>query len=149
MKQYLYAVAAWLALYVGIFALPLQDAAPALAQGVSPNQMFGCNQSAQYAGTAGTVQLVAAAANGTARIYVCGFTVTAGVAATFQFEYGTGTNCATSPQAITPAFGLPANGSVVDDHAFYAGITPVPAGQNLCVVITGGPAPMIVYYTQF
>ncbi len=128
-------------------------AGQAAGQGVSPTQMFGCNQSVQNAGAAGTIPLVAAGANGISRIYVCGFTVTSAVGATFQLFTYTGTSgaCTTQGTAITPALTLPANSPPIVDHQpFYAGLPPVAAGNNLCAVVGGtGPAPFIVYYTQF
>jgi hypothetical protein len=132
-------------LILGLSALAV---APAGADPVSQSATYACVHSAQYAGTAGTSRLVAGGA--ASQIYVCGFTVTASAASTFQLEYGTGTNCASVGATITPAFNLPANGSLVDHQTYYAGIPPVPAGSDLCVIVGGtGPAPMIVYYSQF
>lgn len=131
-----------------LFTLAMLGTAPAKADPVFQSSTYACTHSAQYAGTAGTSKLVSGTA--TQGIYVCGFAVTASVASTFQLEYGTGSNCGTGTTTITPAFSLPANGSLVDHQTYYAGIPAVPPGNDLCVVIGGtGPAPDIVYYTQF
>lgn len=124
----------------------------ALAQGVSPAQMFGCNKAAPFTGNTGTTQLLVSSSGSTAQIYVCGFDFTAAAASTAQLEYGTQvTNpCDTSATTITPALNVSATVPTVDHQPFYAGITPVPNGKQLCVAIGGtGPASGIVYYTQF
>lgn len=136
-------LAALLALAAALLAI-----APAGADPVYQSQTIACTRSAQYAGTAGTALLVTG--NALNQIYVCGFAVAASAASTFQLEYGTGGSCGGGTQTITPAFALPANGSLVDHQTYYAGIPAVPVGNNLCVVIGGtGPAPVIVYYAQF
>lgn len=118
------------------------------ADPVYQSQAYVCDRAATLAGTAGATQIVATGA--TSQIYLCGFAFGATAAATVQFEYGTGTNCGTGTTIITPAFSLAANGVLVDHQSFYAGIPPVPNGNNLCVLVGGtGPAPGIVYYTQF
>lgn len=126
--------------------------APAVADPVYQSQTLACTHSAQFAGASGTAQLVAAG-TGTAvnaQIYICGWDLVPTAAATVQFEYGTGTNCGTGTQTITPEFSISANEPLIDHQPYYAGFTPIPAGQNLCMVVGGtGPVPGLVFYTQF
>ena len=63
----------WLTLLVVLLLAPLS----AHAQGVSPNQMFGCNQTAKYdASTSGTTRLVLGVSN--KQTYVCGWNIMPG-----------------------------------------------------------------------
>jgi|SRR5579862_2855787 len=121
----------------------------ARADPVYQSQTYACTHAAQTAGTAGTIQLVASSGS-IAQIYVCGWDVVATAAATWQLEYGTGATCGSGTTTITPAFSLAANGIFIEPHFYYDGIPAVPNGNNLCVVIGGtGPAPTILYYSQF
>lgn len=141
MKRIVLAFAAWLALC----------AAPALAQGVSPNQMFGCNQSKIYdASTSGATLLVSA--NSAGRIYVCGFVFWSAGTVNVDLIYGTTTTnpCDTGTTKITPAFQFTAQTGIVDHLPVYTGLLPAPVGDNLCINTTAGVAVQaIVYYTQF
>lgn len=132
--------AACLALLVG--------SAKSQVAGVSPAQMFGCNKSAQTS-TVGSNVLLAASSGAAARIYACGFTFApAGTTPTMSLFWATtGTSCASSNGAVTPIMG--ATSPLVDDHAFYAGLPPVPNGQDLCAALVGAGSSLIVYYTQF
>jgi hypothetical protein len=135
-----------------LIGLALTFVSPALSQGVSPAQMFGCNKAATFSGSTGTTQLLASSSGSVAQIYVCGFDFTASAASTATLEYGTQvTNpCDTGTTTVTPALNVSATVPTVDHQPFYAGITPVPNGKQLCVAIGGtGPASGIVYYTQF
>src|ERR1700744_392455 len=76
----------------------------ARAQGVSPNQMFGCNQSANYdASTSGATRLVVGAT--TKGIYVCGWNIMPAGTVSVQLVYGTqvSTPCDTGQTPVTPA----------------------------------------------
>ena len=98
--------------------------------------------------TSATTQLVAAVTG--ANIYVCGFDINqaGGTADTAKFEYGTGTACATGPQALTGVFtGNTSAGAMTNVHVTDEGFTqfttntagvPVPS-QELCIVTTGTP----------
>lgn len=122
---------------------------PAQAQGVSPNQMFGCNQAKIYdASTSGATRLVVGVAG--KGIYVCGWNFLAGGTVNVSLVYGTGTNCGTGTQAITPAFQFTAQTADVDHLPVYTGIPPVPPSNDLCINASGGVAVQaVVYYTQF
>jgi hypothetical protein len=132
-----------------MFGLLLAMASPAMAQGVSPNQMFGCNQSKFYdASTSGATKLVAGVAG--KGIYVCGWNFLAGGTVNVSLVYGTGTNCGTGTTAITPAFQFTAQTADIDHLPVYTGITPVPTPNDLCINASAGVAVQaIVYYTQF
>lgn len=123
----------------------------AKAQGVSPNQMFGCNQSAKYdASTNGATRLVQG--NATQGIYVCGWNIMPAGTVSVQFVYGTQTTnpCDTGQTPITPAFQLTAQIPEVDHLPVYTGITPVPAGKDVCLVTNAGVAVQsILYFTRF
>lgn len=121
----------------------------AYAQGVSPNQMFGCNQAAIYdASTTGSTKLVTGNAN--QRIYVCGWNLFGGGTVSVKLVYGTGGTCGAGTQAITPAFQLTAQTRDVDHLPVYTGIPPVPSSNDLCLNASGAVAVQaIVYYTQF
>lgn len=129
--------------------LAILNAQPAMAQGVSPNQMFGCNQSAIYdASTAGATKLVTGVSN--KRIYVCGWNILSGGTVNVSLIYGTGGTCGSGTTSITPAFQLTAQISEVDHLPVYTGIAAVPASNDLCINASGGVAVQaIVYYTLF
>jgi hypothetical protein len=117
--------------------------------GVSPSQMFGCNQSALYdASTSGSTRLVVG--NTTQRIYVCGWNLMSGGTVNVKLVYGTGGSCGTGTTAITPAFEFTAQSTNIDHLPVYTGITPVPSGNDLCINESSGVAfGGIVYFSQF
>lgn len=119
------------------------------AQGVSPNQMFGCNQSAFYDNnTSGSTLLVTGVA--TKGIYVCGWNIWSGGTVSVKLVYGTGATCGSGTTAITPAFQFTAQTGDVDHLPVYTGITPVPVSNNLCINASSGVAVQaVVYFTQF
>lgn len=129
------------------FALLLP--ASAMAQGVSPSQMFGCNQSAQYdASTSGNTRLVIGAAN--KQIYVCGFNFFSNGSVSVSLVYGTGGTCGSGTGSVTPAFEFGAQTGEVDHLPVYTGLPPAPISNDLCIKTTGAVAVQaIVYYTQF
>lgn len=137
-----------------ILAAFLALVVPAAAQnnpGVSPNQMFGCNQSAQFdASTSGASTLVLA--NTAGRIYVCGFDFWADGTVNVGLVYGTTVSnpCDTGQAKVTPAFQFTAQTGFGDHLAVYTGLTPVPLHNNLCINLSGSVGVQaIVYYTQF
>lgn len=121
----------------------------ASAQGVSPNQMFGCNQSAQYdASTNGATKLVTGVAS--KRIYVCGWNILAAGTVNVSLVYGTGGTCGSGTTSVTPAWQFTAQVNNTDHLPVYTGILPVPASNDLCINASGGVAVQaVVYYTQF
>lgn len=123
--------------------------APASADPVYQSQTYACTKAAQFAGTASTTaRIVQGTAAG--QIYICGWSLfaTAGPT-TFQFQYGTGTNCGTGTVTLTPQFSLAASQPFVDHTSFYSGFTPIPPGNDLCIVVGTGATPGLVYFTQF
>ena len=84
-------------------------------------------------GSATTTQLVALSS--TASVYVCSFygTAVVGTAATYTWEYGTGSSCGTGTTALTGAM-------VGGGFLNVLGEFHTPVGQALCVV-TGGTSP--------
>jgi hypothetical protein len=121
----------------------------ARAAGISPSQMFGCNQSAQYdASTSGNTLLITHAAN--KGIYVCGFDYFSNGTAAVDLVYGTGSACGTGTTKITPAFELGAQTGIVDHLPVYTGLPPAPTPNDVCIDVNGAVAVQaIVYYTQF
>lgn len=137
----------WLAI-AAVLALCGFAQAQALV-GVSPNQMFGCNQSAIYdASTSGATKLVTGSAN--QRIYVCGFNFWSNGTVSVGLVYGTGGTCGTGQTEVTPAYPFTAQTGIVDHLPVYTGLPPVPASNDLCLNTTGSVAVQaIVYYTKF
>jgi hypothetical protein len=132
-----------------LFALAVAFADPAMAQGISPSQMFGCNQSAQYdASTSGNTKLVTGVAN--KLIYVCGFNFFSNGTVNVSLVYGTGGTCGTGTGSVTPAFEFGAQTGTVDHLPVYTGLPGAPASNDLCIKTSGAVAVQaIVYYTQF
>lgn len=134
-----------------ILAAAFLGATAAQAQGVSPNQMFGCNQSAKYdANTNGATRMVVG--NAAKGIYVCGWNVMPAGTVSVQFVYGTQTTnpCDTGQTPITPAFQLTAQVPEIDHLPVYTGVTPVPVGKDVCILTNGAVAVQaILYFTQF
>lgn len=123
---------------------------PASAQGVSPNQMFGCNQSVQYDASTSGSTLLASSVGSTAQIYVCGWNFWSAGTANVKLVYGTGSTCGSGTTAITPAFQFTAQTGDVDHLPVYTGAKPVPNGSNLCINVSAGVAVQaVVWYTQF
>jgi hypothetical protein len=108
-----------------------------------------CNRSAQVPSSgAGTIKPIADPSVGTARIYVCGFTLAATASATAQLVGGTGATCTGSPQNLTGAMSMAAGTTIIDSSWVARGMRTQP-GAGLCVVITGtGPVAGVIYYSQ-
>jgi hypothetical protein len=138
-----------LAALAALLALCLPVAAQWGGVGVSPNQMFGCNQSALYdASTSGATRLIVGDATG--RIYVCGWNFWAAGTVNVGLVYGAGGACGTGTTKMTPAYQFTAQTGIVDHLPVYTGVTPVPSGNDLCINTSAGIAVQaIVYYTQF
>lgn len=117
--------------------------------GVSPNQMFGCNQSAIYdASTSGATKLATGVAN--KRIYVCGYSLWSASTVVVGFVYGTGGTCAVGQNEVTPLYQLTAQTGLVDHLPVYTGLPPVPASNDLCITTNAGTAVQaVIYYSQF
>jgi hypothetical protein len=66
-----------------------------------------------------------------------------------EFDYGTGTACATGNTKIVPAFQLTAQVGIVDGSPFYRGLKGA-ASNAFCIKTSAGVAAQaIVYYTKF
>lgn len=128
---------------IGLLALLVIAALP--RDGLAQTTPLYCTSSAKYdASTNGATQLVALGG----AIYVCGYTFFSAGTVNVGLEYGTGTNCATTPVTITPAYQLTAQTGVVEAASVYRGLF-VPAGQALCINASSGVAVQaIVYYIQ-
>lgn len=99
----------------------------------SQGPILQANQSAKIStSSAGLTQVVvgSTASSATQRIYVINWNVMANGTTTFQWEYGTGTNCGTGTQALTGAYPLTAQ-----TGAAIGAVGPVlilPPGNSLC-----------------
>ena len=109
---------------------------------------IGCGSSIVYdASTNGATQLVALSSGKV--IYVCGYTILASGTVNVELDYGTGTNCGTGNNKITPAYQLTAQVGAVDGSPIYRGLATI-ASNELCIKTSAGVAVQaIVYYTQF
>lgn len=98
---------------------------------------------------AATARLVTGATNINVSVCSYNFTAAAGTAATYTFNYGTGTTCGTGTTALTGAY---AGGAAEVISAESSGqIFAVPPGQDLCITFggTGGSAQGVLTYSQF
>jgi hypothetical protein len=89
------------------------------AQQLGP--IYCSQQAAAAAGFTTKTQVVAPAATGTARIFVCGYVASAALTGNITFQTGTGSNCATNSQAIGPTIQLPATGTFTDGSGVFRG----------------------------
>lgn len=125
---------------------------PARADPVYQSSTIACTRSANASLAAAGGVLVAASVAGK-QIYVCGFVfdTTATPSTGLQLEYAATGNCAAGPYiaAVTPAMAFAANTALVDHQTYYAGLLPVPSGNDLCLVETAGTVAAIVYFSQF
>lgn len=122
---------------------------------VANDQSGTCDSTAFYdASTTGATQLVAI--SGTKTIYICGFNFTTAstTAVNVGLVYGTGTNCATGQNKITPAYPLQAATSVspigiqVTGPALSKGLQTA-SGNALCINVSGAQAVQgLVWYKQ-
>jgi hypothetical protein len=103
--------------------------------------------------SATTAQLVAL--SGTTTIYVCSFVAAAnaGTNPSIQFEYGTGSNCATSPVVLTGAMATGVTVATGVAGPIFAGggsatIFKSAAGNELCAV-TAGTTPNFQGYVTY
>lgn len=84
--------------------------------------------------TAATTQVIAA---GNSAIQMCGFAATLAASNTFQFVYGSGTNCGTNQVVVSGAFNMGSAGGYMDYGGGDGAVVWIPAGNALCVVSTG------------
>lgn len=121
--------------------------APASADPVYQSQTIACTHEAAVTGSA---QVAVASVSGK-QIYVCGYVFAgAGTTPTATLFYAaTGTSCASSLASVVPTITLAAGSAVVDHQTYYAGLPPVPSGDDLCATTAGTGTQVIVYYSQF
>jgi hypothetical protein len=96
-----------------------------------------------------TTRLVVGAAGISTNVCGYNFTAAAGTAATYTFNYGTGTTCGTGTTALTGAY---AGGAAEVISASNPGkVFTVPPGQDLCITLggSGGSAQGVLTYSQF
>lgn len=122
-----------------------------LIKGVPAHAQVGgpiyCGAFAQIApSSATTTIIVPKAASGTARTYICGYSLQ-GTAGTTQLVYGTGSNCGTGTTQLSPIFAAGTVGS--DQSSTFRGLA-APSGNDVCVITgTGTTASQaIVVYVQ-
>lgn len=120
---------------------------PARADPVYQSQTYACTRENAVSGAA---QVVAPSIAGQ-RIYVCGFVFSgAGTTPTATLFYAaTGTSCATPLGTVVPVLTLPVGGAIIDHQTYYAGLPPVPSGDDLCATTAGTGSEAIVYFSQF
>ena len=111
-------------------------------------QAIGCNKTAVYdASASGSSQMIAAVSG--KAIYVCGYTILSAGTVNVKFVSGTGSNCATGPTNLTPAFQLTAQVGAVDGSQYYRGLGAA-ASKAFCINASAGVAVQaLVYYAQF
>jgi len=122
----------------------------------APVGFINCDHTAVYdTNTNGATQLVALASG--QKVYVCGFNFAQSTttAVHVSLEYGTGTNCATAPTKITPAYSLQAiasSGPVGIQVTGPVGATGLQtiAANELCILTDAAVSVQaLVWYTQF
>jgi hypothetical protein len=131
------AVFAALALVALCVAPPLAARADSVCQGAPASVSVNISSAA-------TTQVVAL--SGSTVVYVCSFFLSVnGTNPTVQFEYGTGSSCATSPVVLTGAI-APLTGSVITAGALVQFQTA--PGNALCIV-SAGTTPSIQGYVTY
>lgn len=141
MKNFFRAISFSFALGLLVGAFAILDTAPVYSQ------QLACTQNVQFDGSASAKIFTAPAGAGPRQMFICGYTINnGGTAGSIQFKYGTGALCVTNSTSLTPNWVLPINGQVMDDAGIWHGLT-VPAGQDLCIILTtSNSAQAIVYY---
>ncbi|MCC6172056.1 MAG: hypothetical protein IT481_08510 [Gammaproteobacteria bacterium] len=108
--------------------------------------LITCDQKATYdASTSGSTEMVALTSGRV--VYVCGYVVKVDGAVNVKLVYGTGTNCATSPQNMTPTWKFTAaDNGLADQGTFWRGLATASANA-LCINASGAVGVQaIVYY---
>lgn len=113
----------------------------------APAQQIDCRQFAIYdTNTNGATKLITGQT--LSDVYICGWQFFAGGTSTVQWVTGTGTNCADTQAALTPAFPLVVNTGVDDPSPFYRGLF-VTRARDICIKTNAGVAVQaIIYYVQ-
>jgi hypothetical protein len=130
-----------------VILFALLAVSPTRADPVYQSQTVACTRENAVTGAN---QVVAPSIAGK-QIYVCGF-VFAGAGTTptaTLFFAATGTSCAASLGTVVPVLTLPVGAAIVDHQTYYAGLPPVPSGDDLCATTAGAGTQAIVYFAQF
>lgn len=110
------------------------------ATGGQTNPVVGCDQSAFYdASTNGKTKVITGVSS--RKIQICGFVITTGATTTnVSMGSGTGTNCGTTYNQLTPAFQLAANDKVGANSAFWNGLQGANNADDWCINTSAGNA---------
>lgn len=118
---------------------------PAHAQVVT-GPIYCNNMATASTGVATETQIIPAPGTGSARTYICGYTISAAAATNVTFQYGTGTNCATGSTNFGPTIVFAAAGTFNELDVFHGMVAP--SGSAVCA--TGSAAATVtIYYVQF
>lgn len=117
----------------------------ALMSAAHASDPIQCGSSAFAATTTGAEQIIPLVKGKST--YVCGYVIEGTGANTVQFQQGTGSNCGSTSQNISPAYVVAAQTVIPDTGDFYHGMLAGP-GQELCVNATNTNAQVIIYYQQ-
>lgn len=120
---------------------------PFLYDGTNTNVAIGCTNSAVVSVPSGTtVQIVALTAG--KQIRVCSFGLSISLAGTAQFEYGTGTLCATGTTALTGAMnmtaGVPFTMNMAEGQLFASA-----SANAVCIVAATGNVNGFISYAVY
>lgn len=121
------------------------------SSGATGGQLAGlksCDSSAKYdASTSGSTQIIAGVSG--RKVYFCGILfATGGTATNVKLVEGTGTNCATSPADVTPAYQLAANDARGFMSPFWTGLVTATNANNVCINASAANAVQAqVFYT--
>ena len=121
--------------------------APVHAQQTGP---IYCGASATATVGAAIGQVVPAPGTGSAKIYICSFTITntGATVNTVTFQYGTGTNCGTGTTTFGPTIDVAATSTFTEGaDTFHGFVTPI-GGQAVCVTPNVASAVVTIYYVQ-
>jgi hypothetical protein len=80
------------------------------------------------------------------KAYICGFDATGGTGQSIQLVTGTGTNCGTNTQNLTPAFQAPAFISIGGGGQTWEGLGPVPPLVDVCIKTTAAVSTQVLLY---
>lgn len=109
--------------------------------------LVSCTQSVNYdAASIQTLKLITGTTGDS--IYICGWASVNAATGAFQLVTGTGTNCATNQQNLTPNFVFPSAGPFVMEGAIWKGIK-VDKNIDVCLKATVAVATqLILFYNQ-
>jgi hypothetical protein len=129
-------------------AVPASGSYIATSQSAVLKGVIGCDTHAFYDASDNGKKTVVTGVS-SKKIYICGYTLATGSTATnLSLTSGTGTDCATTSTAITPAYQLVANDRVGANASFWNGLITLANADNLCVNASAGNAHQVeIWYT--